>query len=403
MTRTLTLVLLLSLTPSGRAENWPCWRGPRRDGTVTETNVPVRWGAAESVKWKVPVPSGHSSPVVWGGRIFLTACDTSTKQRLLFCLNADDGSTVWKREVLTAELEPKHKLNSYASSTPCTDGQNVWVSFQAGTTMQVACFDTDGHKVWHVSPGEFHSKHGFCSPPLLHKNLVILNGDQDAEAWIVALDKATGREVWRIDRPNRTRSYCPPIIVEAAGKTQMILSGSLCVASYDPDTGQQHWIIDGPTEQFVASPVYADGVVMITGGYPEYHLMGIKPDGTGDVTKSHVVWHHSKQASYVPSPVACNNRFFVVTDNGICHCLETVSGRVVWKERLGRHHSASPITANGLLYFPDDDGTTHVVRASDKFEVVARNKLGEGTFGSPAVSDGKIFFRTENHLWCVGP
>src|SRR5262249_31937670 len=159
---------------------------------------------------------------------------------------------LWQRVVLTSKLERKDRLNSYASSTPVTDGKHVWVTFLQEPDIQVVCYDFDGNEVWRRSPGKFDSMHGFCSSPALYKDLVIINGDQDAEAYLVALDKHTGAERWRADRPNRTRSYCAPLVVEAAGRPQLVLSGSKCVASYDPETGKQLWIIDGPTEQYVA-------------------------------------------------------------------------------------------------------------------------------------------------------
>ncbi len=283
------------------AEQWPGWRGPRGDGTSLEVNVPIRWSTTDNICWKVPIPgTGHSSPIVWDERIFLTTCLEREEKRALLCLNRSDGRLLWQREVLQARLERKHNLNSFASATPASDGKHVWVTFLQDPDIQIACYDFDGNKVWQRSPGEFHSIQGFCSSPVLYKDLVILNGDQDAEAWIVALDKATGQERWRTDRPNRTRSYCTPLLIDATGKKQIVLTGSKCVASYDPDTGKQIWIIDGPTEQFVSSMVFTDNVLFLTAGYPTYHLMGIRPDGAGNVTKTHVLWHDRQAADYVP-------------------------------------------------------------------------------------------------------
>ena len=235
--------------------------------------------------------------------------------------------------------------------------------------------------------------------------MVILNGDQDAPAFIVALTKSDGKEVWRADRPNKTRSYCPPLIIDQQGQKQMVLSGSKCVASYDPDTGKQLWIIDGPTEQFVASLVYRDGLLFLTAGFPQFHVMAIDPSGRGDVTKTHVVWHHKGSArdmSYVPSPIAYGSGFFLVSDTGNASCYDIKTGERQWLEPLSKHHSASPIEAGGLLYFPSDEGVTYVLKASDRFEVVSKNDLGEEIFASPAASRGQIFLRTLNHLWCIG-
>jgi outer membrane protein assembly factor BamB len=237
--------------------------------------------------------------------------------------------------------------------------------------------------------------------------MVILNADQDAlkgtESYLVALDKKTGAECWRTERPNHTRSYCPPLLIDAAGKKQLVFSGSKCVASYDPDTGKQHWIIDGPTEQFVASLVYAHDVVFLTYGFPKLGVMGIKPDGSGNVTKSHILYNIDKGGGYVPSPIAHGDYFFVVKDEGLSFCYEAKTGHAMWeKERMGKHHSASPVSAGGHLYFPDDEGITWVLKPGPKFEVVAKNELGEECYASPAVAHGQMFLRGLNHLYCIG-
>jgi outer membrane protein assembly factor BamB len=195
------------------------------------------------------------------------------------------------------------------------------------------------------------------------------------------------------------------LIIDHKGQKQLVLSGSKCVASYDPDTGKQLWLIDGPTEQFVASLVYLDGLLFMTAGFPEYHVMAIDPSGSGNVTKTHVLWHHKgsgRDMSYVPSPIASGKWFFLVSDSGNASCYDARTGERLWLEPLGKHHSASPISVGDLLYFPDDDGATFVIKAGPKFEVVARNELKEECYASPAVSHGQIFIRTLNSLWCIG-
>ena len=428
-TRLIFFLFLLPLTAA--AEEWPAWRGPRGDGSSRETHLSVHWGKSDNIAWKAAIPGiGHSSPVVWGDRVFVTTCLLKEKQRVLLCLDRRDGKLLWQRVVLTAPLEAKHKLNSHASATPATDGKYVWTSFlrlrpknasdgppsrlrerpaYPPTTIPeivISCYTVDGDKVWEKVPGRFYSPHGFCSPPIPYKDTLIINGDQDAEAFLVALDKRTGAERWRTDRPSRIRSYCAPLIVRAAGKEQLILSGGESVAGYDPDTGKQYWVIDGPTEQFVASPVYAEGVVFLTAGFPDFHNLGIRPDGRGNVTATHVLWHEKKvparKASYVPSPIACGPYVFVVSDLGYARCFEAKTGKALWMHKLGDHHSASPVAADGLLYFPADDGTTYVLRAGPTFELVARNELGEACYASPAVSRGQLFLRTLHHLYCIG-
>jgi hypothetical protein len=397
-----TSVLVITCTTL-RAEDWPQWRGPRGDGTSIESNIPVRWSTTENVRWKTPIPGkGHSSPIVWGDRIFLTTCLEGDQERMLLSLDRVSGKILWQSEVLKSPLEKKHKLNSYASATPATDGKYVWVAFFQVPRIELVCYDFDGKEVWRQSPGEFHSVHGFCSSPIIYKDMVILNCDQDSEAaCIVAYDRASGTEKWRTERPNRTRSYCTPIIRTFSGREQLMLSGSKSVASYDPNTGKQLWLVDGPTEQFVASLVDTDGIVFCTGGFPTLHLIGINPEGSGNVTKSNVLWHDHRAASYVPSPIAAGDWFFVVSDGGVATCWEAKTGNLLWKERLGSHHSASPVSAGGNLYFPADNGDIFVLKAGPTYQLLSQNSLGEECRASPAISRGELFVRTMNNLYCI--
>ena len=411
-----TSFLLITLISPLRAENWPEWRGPRHDGTVADKGFPLKWSNTENVTWKTEIPGrGHSSPVVWDERVFVTTClegsdpkdKTTPRDRVLLCLDRKNGKILWKKTIVTSPLEKIHNENSYASSTPATDGKSVFVTTFDKPKVIVAAYDFDGNAVWTKSPGEFESTHGFGSPPILYKDLVIINCDQDGEgrkkpAYIVALDKKTGSEKWRIDRPNRIRSYTPPLIVAAAGKMQMVLTGCKTVASYNPDTGEPYWNIEGPTEQFVASMIYHKDHFYLTAGFPTYHVMAIKPDGTGNVTKTHVVWHEKVGAGYVPSPVAHGDNIFLVHDDGRASCRDALTGKLHWHERLGNHHHASPVAADGRIYYTDDAGTTYVVKADKEFEVLAKNPLNEACFSSPAFSQGQIFLRGSKHLFCIG-
>ncbi len=385
------------------AGEWPCWRGPRGDGVSEETNVPIRWSNTENVAWKVAIPGvGHSSPIVWGDRVFLTSYLAQGNRRVLLCLDRLTGKTLWEQAVLTAPPEKRHNLNSFASGTPATDGRRVWVAFLQARDIVVVCYDMEGKELWRKSPGTFASVHGFCSSPVPYKDTIILNCDQDAVACIVAFDQATGTERWRTDRPNRTRSYCTPTIFQAAGKTQLVLSGSKCVASYDPETGKQHWLVDGPTEQFVASVVFTDDMFFVTGGFPDLHIVTIRPGGEGNVTDTHIAWRDTAGVSYVPSPIAHGDHFFVVADRGLATCFDAKTGRREWQEKLGRHHSASAVAAGGNLYFLDDDGKMFVLKAGPKFELLAKNELGEECYASPAISRGQLFIRTLGNLYCIG-
>lgn len=396
------------------AENWPCWRGPRGDGTSEETSVPTHWNgpAGENVAWKVEVPgTGHASPIVWQDRIFVVSCLEDQQDRILSCFDRKTGNVLWRRSVLRSPLEKKHHLNSYASSTPASDGDAVYVTFLEGSSpgaadgarMAVAAYDFDGNQRWLVRPGPFSSVHGYCSCPVLFENLVIVNGDHDGDAYLVALDRTTGETVWKTPRENRTRSYSTPIIRRVDGRTQMVLCGSKSVASFDPRTGARHWVIDGPTEQFVASMVFNGELLFLTAGFPEHHILAIRPDGHGNVTDTHIEWRTTENTSYVPSPIVVGDYFLVVSDEGIGSCYEARTGRRAWRQRLGPHYSASLVSAGGLAYFLSDEGVTTVVRPGEKFAVMARNELGEECYASPAISQGHIYLRAKSHLYALGP
>ncbi len=396
--------LALSFSLAATAENWPCWRGPRLDGTSHEQGVPVHWSATNRVVWKTELPGlGHASPIVWGDHIFAVSAQPDTQARLLLCLERRTGKLLWQQAVLTAPLENKHGLNSFASSTPATDGKLVYVAFLDSGRMFVAAYDFTGRQRWVARPGPFASRHGFCSSPILYQDKVILNGDHDGESYLVALSRADGRVLWQTPREHHTRSYCAPLIRPMGGRQQMVLAGDKCVASYNPDNGSRLWVIDGPTEQFVASPVYSERceLVFITGGFPDHHILAIRPDGAGNVTQTHIAWRTTRGAAYVPSPIIEGDYFLVISDGGVAHCFAAATGNLLWTERLGEQH-ASLVSAEGRVYFLNDRGVMNVVKAGPEFTRVAQNDLGEKCFASPAISQGQLFVRGEHHLFCIG-
>jgi outer membrane protein assembly factor BamB len=404
-----------------RAENWPGWRGPSGDGVSAGKGIPTKWSSTENIAWKITVPGeGHSSPIVWGDKVFLTSSLTEKNKRILLCIDRLSGQTVWQRDVVQSPPETIHRLNSRASGTPATDGKQVYVTFMRAEGDEViapnvgserlitpgkiivAAYDLDGSEKWKTNVGDFVSAHGFNTCPVLFEDLVILNGDHDGDAYLVALDRQSGRQRWRTRRENKTRSYVTPIIREIDGITQMILSGSLSIASYDPRNGKRHWIVDGPTEQFVASMVYDGKYVFATGGYPERHTLAIRPGGKGNVTDTHIAWRTTRGAAYVPSPIISGRYLLMVADSGIASCFEARTGKRHWMERLPGGHSPSPISADGLVYFVSDRGVTTIIRPSETFAVIAKNELGEPVSASPAISQGQIFLRTHQHLYCIG-
>lgn len=376
--------------------------------------------------WQVEMPgSGHASPIVWEDKVFTVAALPEDEERVLLCHERATGKLLWQSIVLKAPKEGTHKLNSLASSTPATDGQSVFTAFldnsetdatraiNAGKefgkgevpkgTVVVSAHDVSGKALWQVRPGLFSSKHGFCSSPSLFEDKVIVNCDHDGDGYIVALAKADGKELWRIDRPNKTRSYCVPILREMAGRMQMVLSGTMCVVSYDPHTGKEIWHIDGPTEQFVASLVFSDktGLLYMTGGFPEHHLLAIKPDGSGNVTDTHIVWRTNKGVAYVPSPIVEGDHLLIVSDSGVAHCFNAATGEIEWEERMREHH-ASLVSAEGHVYFANDFGVLRTVKPGKTYELLAESELKEKVFASPALSEGQIFIRTDKSLICLG-
>ena len=417
-----TIVLVLVTLTTLNAENWPGWRGPRGDGTSQSTKLPMNWdgSSGENIKWKAPIPgTGHSSPVIYGDRIFVASCLPKTEERVLISMDRKTGKVLWQKTVLKARLEKKHSLNSFASGTPATDGETVIASFlEVDTkeidapnvggkrkiypgTMVVAAYDFDGNEKWKVKPGSFISAHGFCSCPVFYKDLVIINGDHDGKSYVLALKKKTGEIAWKVPRKYGIRSYVTPLIRTVDGRTQRVFSGSTHIISLDPSNGKQHWMVEGPTEQFVSSMVFDGDQFYMCAGFPTYHVMAIDGSGTGDVTDTAVKWHVQNVRCYVPSPVVIGDYLIVADDRGTANCFDTKTGERHWQNRLGNHFSASLLAVNGLAYLLADDGTMKIVRPGKELEVVAENKLGEFCYASPAVAGDELFIRGEKHLYCI--
>ena len=425
-----SLILLCLIIPL-KAEDWPGWRGPRGDGTSLEQNIPTKWSQNDNIAYKVEVPGiGHASPVILSDSVFLVTCDEKAKERILLCLDRRSGRETWRRVVIRAPLEAIHRLNSRASSSPATDGMHVYVSFlepsgkvvpaevvrkqsgglRADNTglpvhpghMCIAAYDLKGNRKWIARPGEYASVWGYCANPVVFEDTVIINGDHDGEAYIVALNRRTGKTLWKVPRKNRIRSHCTPLIRKLNGKTQMIVAGSHSIVSYDPRDGSRHWFTVGPKGRAVASPVFASGLFFVSAAYPSKEMLALKPDGCGDVTKTHIAWRTRQSAPYVPSPIAVGDFFLAVSDSGIASCFEAKTGKRHWQKRMGKGHSAAAVTAGGLVYFVSDVGITRVVRPGAQFELIAENPIGERCYASPAISRGQIFLRGKKHLFCIG-
>ncbi len=400
----ITLLIINSITET-QAQNWPNWRGPNGDGTSIETNLPVKWDSITNVIWKSPIPgNGHSSPIVWEDKLFTITALPETQEKVLLCYDSKSGDLLWQKTVLKSEFENKHGDNSFASGTPATDGKLVYVSFLDGEDVVVAAYDFTGKQVWIQRPGKFSSPHGYSCSPALFDDKVIINGNSKSDdSFVAALSRTDGKLIWKVSHKNPAHSFSTPIFREMAGKMQMIFLGDKEVASYNPDDGSKYWFVNGPSEDFCASPVYNEktGLVLISSAWPQRNLLAIKPDGKGDVTESHVVWQTKEGAYYVPSPVCTNDYLFTTMTNGKVHCIEIATGKILWAEELGRQYSSS-VLANGLVYMPNDQGVITVIKPGPTFEALARNSIGERMNASPAISNGKIYLRGDKHLFCIG-
>jgi len=398
-------ILLAGLfTNSTTAESWPGWRGPRGDGTCLEQDVPTNWDPAGAI-WRTEIPGqGHASPIVWGERVCTVTALPATQERILLCLDRASGKILWRKTVVQGPLEAINKENSYASGTPVTDGERVFAAFRVGDRLALAAHDLAGGKqLWLVWPGTHTGEWGFSNEPVLFKDKVILDGDSKGDSFLVALSRDDGRTLWRVNRTHQGISYSAPLIREMAGRTQLIQCGDRCVASFDPDTGRQLWTVDGPSEEFVAMPTYSEkaGLVFISSSWPKQILLAIRPDGSGDVTATHVVWRDNKGAPYVPSLLVAGDLLLSVNRAGVAFCYEAATGKVLWQEELGRHH-ASPVLVGGLVFFINDDGVVNVIKPGTTFERVAKYELGESCYASPAISDGQVFLRGFKHIFCIG-
>jgi outer membrane protein assembly factor BamB len=405
--RLLILTVFLAIVNSFsilHAQNWPCWRGPNGDGTSLETNLPIEWDSEKNVVWKTEVPGrGYSSPVIWEDRLFTLSAIPEKQEKVLLCYNSSNGDLIWQKTVIKGEFEAKHNDNSFASGTPATDGKLVYVSLLDGEDVVVAAYDFDGNRVWEQRPGTFSSPHGYSCSPVLYDGKVYINGDSLGDSFVAALSQKDGRLIWRIPHPNPAHSFSTPIFRDMAGKMQMIFCGNKQISSYNPDNGSRYWYIDGPSEDFCSTPVYnnKNDLLLISSAWPQRHLLAIKPDGKGDVTDSKVVWRTTKGAYYVPSPVCTDDYLFSTMTNGRVHCIEVATGNILWIEDLGKQYS-SPVLANGLVYMPNDEGMITVIKPGPTFQKIAQNSIGEKMNASPAISNGRIYLRGYQHLFCIG-
>ena len=385
------------------AQDWPQFRGPDGQGHSSERGVPIRWSETQNIAWKVPVPGrGWSSPVVVDGRVWLTTAIASGRESSLrlMSFDASSGRTTLDVEVLrlrnSALLNQK---NSHASPTPIVEGDRVYVHFGAEGTAAVS---TTGEVIWKVRL-QYESQHGNGGSPVLAGDLLILNCDGFDEAFVVALDKRTGKTRWRTFRPEPwSQAYSTPLVIRVADRDLVISVGAFHAMAYDPQNGKEAWRVDYP-EGFsnVPRPVYGAGLVFITTGFQQPSILAVRPDGKGNVTRSHVAWTLSRGAPLTPSPLLVGDALYIVTDTGIASNVDARTGAVRWQHRLSGPVSASPVSVDGRIYFLDEEGKTTVVMPGPTFEAVAVNALDGATLASIAVASQSFFIRTATHLYRI--
>ena len=404
MTRVLllaTLVLLGGRTAS--AQDWPEFRGPGGQGHSAERDLPLEWDETRHVVWKTPLPGlGWSSPVVSGGRVWIT---TAIEQRgvslRLMAFDMATGREALNVEVfhLTGARREINPKNSWASPTPILDGDRVYVHYGADGT---AALSTDGTVIW-KQRFEYQSQHGAGGSPVLHGGLLIFNCDGSDSAFVVALDKNTGKVKWKTNRPDPAdQAYTTPLVIRVGDRDQLISVGAFRAAAYDPLTGKEIWRV-GYSDGFsnVPRPIFGHGLVYIATGFQQPAMLAVRPDGAGDVTKSHVAWKLTRGAPLTPSPIIVGDEFYMVSDGGIVSCLDARTGTLIWQQRLGGSYSASPVFADGRIYFLAEQGVTTVIAPGKEFRRLATNSLDGGLLASMAVSNGSLFLRTDSHLYRI--
>lgn len=416
--------------------NWPGWRGPDGQGVSPETGLPVEWSHTKNVKWKTPISGrGHSSPIVWNKKIFLTtaldgevvpgrtpgvthkmadgsdfvhpdAMGADRKHTLkVICVDRDTGKILWERVAYEGPVhDSRHKKASFASSTPVTDGKYVFAFFGSEG---LYAYDYKGKLLWKQDLGKLGTASvGYGVSPILYGDFVILQCDElPSKSFIVAFDKKTGKEAWRTPR-NVDLTWTTPVLVQAGNRTEIVTAAIEAIIAYDPLTGKELWRHKGLESNAVPTPVVMKDLVVITSGSPNKIALALKAGGSGDITGTpRLVWSYNKGTAYVPSPIGYGDYVYLMTGNGTITCLEAKTGKVVYEgARVPKATLfwASPIAFEGKILLTSEEGDTYVLKAGPKHEVLRTNSLGEPVYASPAVADGNIFIRGEQNLYAIG-
>lgn len=417
------LALLLALPLTAAAENWPGFRGPTGQGHSTETGLPQQWSPTNHVAWKTATPGqGWSSPIVWGGRVFVTTTKENGTKCHVLCLDAGGGKILWDKPVFEQVPLRKEGKNSYATPTPTTDGERIYAAFGDGS---IAAVTFDGSVVWTNREVPFYSRHGLGASPLLHGGLLIQtydgsqrvkeagqypnNSPDEKTGWlipweqalIVALDVKTGRRVWTGRRGKSRIAHASPIVLREGGQEQLLSIAGDVVQGFDFKTGERLWSVHCQGESPVPSPVTGDGLIFAGSGFEKPTVRGIRAGGQGDATATPIAWEQRKGVPNQASLLYAKPHLYAVTDGGVVTCYQGGTGNILWQERVGGTFSPSPLLAGGKIYFLNEAGETTVLAVGSEFKIVSKNSLGEKTQASMAASDGRLFIRTEKNLFCI--
>lgn len=426
MRRFFLLLAGLLLSSQSFAENWPHWRGTNGNGIATDANPPTEWSNTKNIKWKVPVPGrGSGSPIVWEDKIFITAAVAAKSapdpkpsgsfrrgaplQKLDFkvmCFDRSTGKLVWEQTAISATPhEGTHNTNGFASASPCTDGEHVYSHFGS---RGLFCHTMDGELVWKRDGlGKMKTRNGFGegSSPTIEGDMIILPWDHEGPSWIMALNKRTGKTIWKTNR-DEPSCWATPLIIEHNGSKQVIMNGQNSARAYNLTTGKELWRCAGQTQRPVASAVAANGLVFVGSGFRGSFLAAFKPNGSGNIEGSeNVVWTINQNTPDIASPLLTNGRiYYHKGKSGMLSCVEAASGKRHFEnERLPGVSStyASPIAAGGHVFLTGRSGTTVVIKDANELQVVSENNLGEGVDATPAPVDNELFIRGEKHLFCI--
>jgi outer membrane protein assembly factor BamB len=404
-TKTEAAAAVVAEPPASEVEmavEWPRFRGPGGLGVSPHKNLPEKWDGktGENIHWKVEVPlSGHSSPIVWGKRIFVTGANEA--QRELYCFDADSGAIVWRKKLEnvpdSSGKQPKvGEETGFASCTPATDGRRIYVIYANG---DFGAFDFTGRQLWARSFGVPKNRYGHAASLLTYRNLLIVPWDQEASGRMVALDGATGKTVWEVSR-NLDSGWTTPVVLPVASGDQLITCVNPKLMAYEVLTGKPLWSVSGLEGDVAASPVYGQGLVFATS--PHNIAVAVKPDGKGDVTKTHVVWQTEECLPDTCSPVTDGTRVWTLVSEGALNCLDFKTGKPLYTKDLEERFYPSPSIAAGKLFLISVAGHAYYIEAASEFKLLGKMSLGEEVFATPAFQDGRIYIRAKKHLYCIG-